>query len=60
MCPMPSDSPLIYFYYPVRIKDLLLRHGRQAWRLLRGDKETQDLVKQKNEIAYLRDWLMSS
>jgi len=59
MYPVPSDSLLIYFYYPVRMIDLLLRHGRPVWRLLRGDKETQALAKQKNEIAPLKDWLMS-
>jgi hypothetical protein len=59
MYPAPSDSIRIYFYYPVRIKDLLLRHGRQVWRLLKGDEEMQDLAKRENDIAPLKDWLIS-
>lgn len=57
---VPSDSPLIYFYYPVHIKDLFLRHGRPVWCLLRGDKKMQALAKRRNEIAPLKDWLMSA
>src|SRR5680860_691831 len=56
MYPAPSDSIRIYFYYPLRIRDLLLRHGRQVWRLLRGDKEMQALVNRQNETAVLKDW----
>jgi hypothetical protein len=59
MYPAPSDSIRIYFYYPVRIKDLLLRHGRQVWRLLRGDEEMQALAKRENDIVPFKDWLMS-
>jgi hypothetical protein len=59
MYPAPSDSIRIYFYYPVRIKDLFLRHGRQVWRLLRGDEEMQALAKRENDIVPFKDWLMS-
>ena len=58
--PAPSDSMRIYFYYPVRIKDLLLRHGRQAWRLLRSNEGMRSLAKQKNDMTPLEDWLMSA
>jgi hypothetical protein len=59
MYPAPSDSIRIYFYYPVRIKDLLLRHGRQVWRLLRGNEGMRVLAKQKNDSVSFKDWLMS-
>jgi hypothetical protein len=57
--PAPSDSIRIYFYYLVRIKDLLLRHGRQVWRLLRWNEGMRGLAKQQNDMTQLKDWLMS-
>jgi hypothetical protein len=57
--PAPSDSVRIYFYYAVRIKDLLLRQGRQIWRLLRRDEGMRGLAKQENDMTPLKDWLMS-
>ena len=57
--PAPSDSIRIYFYYPVRIKDLLLRHGRQVWRLLRWNEGMRGLAKKENDMTPLKDWLMS-
>ena len=59
MYPAPSDSIRIYFYYPVRIKDLVLRHGRQIWRLLRWNEGRRGLAKQVNDMTPLKDWLMS-
>lgn len=57
--PARSDSIRIYFYYPVRIKDLLLRNGRQVWRLLRWNEGMRGLAKQMNDMTHLKDWLMS-
>jgi hypothetical protein len=57
--PAPSDSVRIYFYYAVCIKDLLLRHGRQVWRLLRRDEGMRGLAKQENNMTPVKDWLMS-
>jgi hypothetical protein len=57
--PAPSDSIRIYFYYPIRIKDLLLRHGRQVWRLLRRNEGMRGLAKQENDMTPLKDWLFS-
>jgi Uncharacterised nucleotidyltransferase len=59
MYPARSDSIRIYFYYPVRIKDLLLRNGRQVWRLLRWNEGMRGLAKQRNDMTHLKDWLMS-
>ena len=57
--PLPPDSIRIYFYYAMHYIDLLRGPGRYVWRLLRGDKEMQALVKRENDIAALIDWLMS-
>lgn len=37
---LPVDSPRILLYYPVRLKDLLVRHTRTVWRIWRRDKAT--------------------
>jgi hypothetical protein len=57
--PAPPDSIGIYFYYPARVRDLLLKYGRQAWRLARGEEGMRSLAMQEEEIAPLREWLMS-
>ena len=49
----------IYLYYPARIRDLLLKYGRQAWRLVRREEGMRNLAMQEEEITPLRDWLMS-
>ena len=60
MYPAPADSTRIYFYYPVRLKDLLLRYGRATWQMLRRDEETVALVERENKKAALSDWLASA
>jgi hypothetical protein len=57
--PAPSDSIQIYFYYLVRIRDVVLRHGRQVWRLLRWNEGMRGLAKKENDMTALRDWLLS-
>ncbi|MHB8837186.1 MAG: nucleotidyltransferase domain-containing protein [Candidatus Methylomirabilia bacterium] len=59
MYPAPADSRRIYLYYPARVLDLLLRHGRQGWRLARREEGMRELAEREIEIASLRDWLMS-
>lgn len=41
---VPQDSARIYFYYPVRMKDLFFRYGYTLWRLFRRDAEIVPLV----------------
>ena len=53
----PRDSRLIYCYYPLRCIDLLLRYGRHAWGLLRGDHRTRDELRAVSERAAVNDWL---
>jgi hypothetical protein len=48
MYPASPFSKRIYLYYPIRLMDLLLRHGRAAWRLLRHDKEIIAAAEREN------------
>jgi len=53
----PPKSTRIYLYYPVRWVDLLLRYGRHAWGLWRGDDRAHDQLRALSERAALSDWL---
>ena len=57
--PAPADSIRIYFYYVVRLRDLLRLFGSGVWRLLRRDKEMQAFAKEGKDLTALKDWLMS-
>jgi hypothetical protein len=59
MYPSSSDSKLIYFYYLVRIKDLILRYCSQVCQMFWGNESVRVLAKQGDEIFHLKDWLMS-
>lgn len=59
MYPAPANSWRIYPYYPVRLKDVLVRHGATLWRLARGDPKTKAAAEHTNQVTGLRDWLMS-
>lgn len=48
------DSRRLLFYYLVRLKDLLVRHGRTAVRVFRGDPALASMAHQK---AIVQDWL---
>jgi len=56
----PENSLRVYFYYPVRLKDLLVRHSGKVWRMLRGDKEMQALMTQENRVSTLMEWMKSN
>jgi hypothetical protein len=58
--PPPADSIRIYFYYVVRLRDLLRVYGRDVWRWLRRDEEMQAFAKEGHDLTILKDWLMSS
>jgi hypothetical protein len=58
--PPPADSIRIYFYYVVRLRDLLRLFGRDVWRLLRRDEKMQALAKEGKDLTTLKDWLMSA
>jgi Uncharacterised nucleotidyltransferase len=54
---VPARSRWIYLYYLVRGADLLLRYGRHAWGLWRGDHRTRDMLRAVSERASLSEWL---
>jgi len=60
MYPPSSNSPRIYFYYCVRIADLLQRYGQVIWRLLHRNQKMLARTRRQNEITALKDWLMSA
>jgi hypothetical protein len=57
--PAPAGSLRIYFYYFVRLRDLLRVYGRDAWRWLRRDEEMQAFANEGKELTTLKDWLIS-
>lgn len=58
--PAPADSLRIYYYYVVRLRDLLRVYGPDIWGWLRRDKEMRALAKEGKDLTTLKDWLMSS
>jgi hypothetical protein len=56
--PAPANSWRIYLYYPIRVKDVLVRHGAALWRLIRGDSKTQTTAEHSNRVSNLHDWMM--
>ncbi len=60
MYPAPADSLRIYYYYVIRLKDLLRVYGPYIWGWLRRDKEMQALAKDGKDLTILKDWLISS
>jgi hypothetical protein len=53
MYPVSADSPRLYVYYLVRLKDLLVRYHQPLRRLIGGDPQMQLLTHQQS----LRQWL---
>lgn len=59
MYPASPNSFRLLLYYPVRLKDVLQRHGRVAWHLLRGNEQMVLRAERQNQTTILRDWLLS-
>lgn len=57
--PPPADSLRIYFYYVVRLRDLVRVYGRDVWRWLKRDKDMQAFAREGKDLTVLKDWLMS-
>jgi hypothetical protein len=51
---VPIDSPRVWVAYVRRPLDLLLRHGRAVWHVLRGDPAAQEAWERE---AWLERWL---
>jgi hypothetical protein len=58
--PAPADSIRIYFYYVVRLRDLLRVYGCDVWRWMRCDEGMQAFAKEGKDLTTLKDWLMST
>jgi hypothetical protein len=57
--PAPPGSFRLYFYYFVRLKDLLLRWGRTGSKLLFRDPEMRTVLEGENRKVALKQWLIS-
>lgn len=51
------NSPGIYGYYLVRLRDLWRRYARSGWRLLTGEAEALAGADAEQENARLREWM---
>ncbi len=56
--PARANSWKIFLYYPARIVHVLHRFGLCGWKLLLGDRKTQESARYFNESMDLRDWLL--
>ena len=59
MCPVSSSSKRIYLYYPVRLKELLMRYGKTVVSLLKSDEAAtahRNRIEKGNELV---NWLTS-
>ena len=54
-----SSSKWIYFYYPVRLKDLFVKFCRVSWRLLFADRKGDATADNRNNKNTLSNWLSS-
>jgi hypothetical protein len=52
-----TESRWVHLYYAGRGVDLLLRYGRHAWGLWRGDHRAHDALRTVSERAALTAWL---
>lgn len=55
--PAPSDSLRIYFYYVVRLRNLLRTYGPDVLRWLRRDQEMLDYAQKGKDLTTLQNWL---
>jgi hypothetical protein len=54
---LPTNSWRVYFYYPVRLKYLIVRYSGIFFRKLTGNKNTQKQISQENKITYILNWM---
>jgi hypothetical protein len=53
------DSKWIFLYYPVRLKDLVLRWGRMTWDIMVRNKKIESDARHENASFMLEQWLIS-
>jgi hypothetical protein len=57
---LPASSWRLYFYYPVRVRDLVRKYGRVSRQLLRGDRELLAAAESASRANALWDWLTAA
>ena len=55
--PVPADSPRLYLYYVVRLRDLVRVYGHDVWRWLTRDQAMQAVAQEGAELTTLKTWL---
>lgn len=55
--PVPADSPWIFAYYPLRILQVLVKHGPALWRVQTRDPT---LMPTTERAALIWNWLMET
>jgi hypothetical protein len=55
--PVAADSVWVYAYYLVRIKDLMIKYSRVAWRMWRGDTKVVAVAERDSRTKALLEWL---
>jgi hypothetical protein len=55
--PIDPNSPMIWFYYPVRVFDLVLKYGMSALRNVRGEHNMVQSSQAMHERNELSDWM---
>jgi uncharacterized protein YpbB len=56
---VPPNSLRIFWYYPVRLKELLQQNGRLGWQQLRKGAQLQSRLAGQDKAGALRSWLFS-
>ncbi len=54
---LPTNSWRVYFYYPVRLKYLVVRYTGIIFGRFRGNKNMQALTAQNNKITHILEWM---
>lgn len=54
---VPADSFKVYIYYPRRFFDVLIRHGRTFWHLIKHGENDHSLKSLVDRKALISDWL---
>jgi hypothetical protein len=55
-----ADSLRVWLYYPVRLKDLLLRDSATGWRLVRGDAALRNKAAKQEQANLLKRWMFTA
>ena len=57
--PVAPGSWKVFLYYPVRLKDILIPHGKTILGLLSGEKRTSLKAQHQLRVNAIRKWMLS-